>query len=96
MLKHDLLCRILSDCIPIAGRKRIPYLIISTLLSLFPWLILGIDASSRTSRVPLMILLTVQNLGSAMADVVIDAMIAEAVRFERQVFNMCDLLPFSA
>lgn len=32
-----------------------------------------------------MILLTVQNLGSAMADVVIDAMIAEAVRFERYV-----------
>ncbi|KAK6132934.1 hypothetical protein DH2020_033318 [Rehmannia glutinosa] len=29
-----------------------------------------------------MILLTLQNLGSAMADVVIDAMIAEAVRFE--------------
>ncbi|KAF2288745.1 hypothetical protein GH714_012212 [Hevea brasiliensis] len=28
-------------------------------------------------------LLTVQNLGSAMADVVVDAMIAEAVRFER-------------
>lgn len=77
---------ILSDCIPIGGRKRIPYLIISTLLSLFPWLILGIDASSRTSRVPLMILLTVQNLGSAMADVVIDAMIAEAVRFERASF----------
>ena len=34
----------------------------------------------------LMILLTVQNLGSAMADVVIDAMIAEAVRLERYVF----------
>lgn len=33
-----------------------------------------------------MIFLTVQNLGSAMADVVIDAMIAEAVRFERYVF----------
>lgn len=33
----------------------------------------------------LMIFLTVQNLGSAMADVVIDAMIAEAVKFERYV-----------
>lgn len=32
-----------------------------------------------------MILLTLQNLGSAMADVVIDAMIAEAVRFERYI-----------
>lgn len=35
-----------------------------------------------------MVLLTVQNLGSATADVVIDAMIAEAVRFERYVHNM--------
>ncbi|KAK4484832.1 hypothetical protein RD792_007431 [Penstemon davidsonii] len=35
---------------------------------------------------PLMILLTLQNLGSAMADVVIDAMIAEAVRLERSSF----------
>lgn len=33
-----------------------------------------------------MILLTVQNLGSAMADVVVDAMIAEAVRSERAAF----------
>lgn len=33
-----------------------------------------------------MIFLTVQNLGSAMADVVIDAMIAEAVKFERASF----------
>ncbi|XP_042037350.1 probable folate-biopterin transporter 4 [Salvia splendens] len=77
---------ILSDCIPIGGRKRIPYLIIATLLSLFPWLVLGIHTSARTSRLQLMILLTVQNLGSAMADVVIDAMIAEAVRFERASF----------
>lgn len=33
----------------------------------------------------LTILLTLQNLGSAMVDVVIDAMIAEAVRFEKYV-----------
>ncbi|KAK6132890.1 hypothetical protein DH2020_033370 [Rehmannia glutinosa] len=77
---------IISDCIPIRGRKRIPYLVIATLLSLFPWLILSINISSRSSRLPLMILLTLQNLGSAMADVVIDAMIAEAVRFERASF----------
>lgn len=32
-----------------------------------------------------MVFLFVQNLGSAMADVVIDAMIAEAVRSERYV-----------
>ncbi|XP_043690523.1 probable folate-biopterin transporter 4 [Telopea speciosissima] len=77
---------ILSDCIPIRGRKRIPYLIISTILSFFPWLILGLKSSMRSSSGPLMIFLTVQNLGSAMADVVVDAMIAEAVRSERASF----------
>ncbi|XAR56674.1 hypothetical protein NMG60_11037241 [Bertholletia excelsa] len=77
---------ILSDCVPIKGRRRIPYLMIATVLSLFPWLILGQDSSIRSSRVPLMVFLTVQNLGSAMADVVVDAMIAEAVRFERASF----------
>ncbi|CAA2969744.1 probable folate-biopterin transporter 4 [Olea europaea subsp. europaea] len=77
---------ILSDCIPIRGRKRIPYLVLATLLSLFPWLILSLSISLRSSSMPLMILLTVQNMGSAMADVVIDAMIAEAVRSERTSF----------
>ncbi|KAL6543178.1 hypothetical protein OROHE_010698 [Orobanche hederae] len=77
---------IVSDCIPIRGRKRIPYLVIATLLSLLPWLILSINVSSRSSKLSFMILLTVQNLGSAMADVVIDAMIAEAVRLERASF----------
>ncbi|XP_059662501.1 probable folate-biopterin transporter 4 [Cornus florida] len=77
---------ILSDCIPIRGRKRIPYLLIATVLSLLPWLILGLNASLRSSRMQLMIFLSVQNLGSAMADVVIDAMIAEAVRLERASF----------
>ncbi|KAF7112241.1 hypothetical protein RHSIM_RhsimUnG0251600 [Rhododendron simsii] len=77
---------ILSDCIPIRGRKRVPYLVIATVLSLLPWLILGQVSSLRSSRMPLMIILTVQNLGSAMADVVVDAMIAEAVRVERASF----------
>ncbi|XP_074348385.1 putative folate-biopterin transporter 4 [Apium graveolens] len=77
---------ILSDCIPIGGRRRIPYLVFATLLSLIPWLILGLSAALRDSKVHLMIFLTVQNLGSAMADVVIDAMIAEAVRHERASF----------
>ena len=36
-----------------------------------------------------MVLLTAQNLGSAMADVVVDAMIAEAVRFEKYVNQTC-------
>ncbi|MBA0843852.1 hypothetical protein Goarm_001005, partial [Gossypium armourianum] len=77
---------ILSDCIPIKGKKRIPYLVISTVMSLVPWLILGINASTRSSIWHLMILLTLQNLGSAIADVVVDAMIAEAVRFEKASF----------
>lgn len=63
-----------------------PYLIIATVLSLFPWLILGLKESLRSSQLYLTILLTIQNMGSAMADVVIDAMIAEAVRVERAAF----------
>ncbi|XP_010545215.1 PREDICTED: probable folate-biopterin transporter 4 [Tarenaya hassleriana] len=78
---------IISDCIPIRRKKRTPYLMISTVLSLVPWLLLGLDLSLRSSSLYLMILLTVQNLGSAMADVVIDAMIAEAVRHERASFS---------
>ncbi|KAK9673928.1 hypothetical protein RND81_12G199300 [Saponaria officinalis] len=77
---------ILSDCIPIRGRRRTPYLIISTVLSLLPWPILGLNESMRTSKMPLMVFLTLQNIGSAMSDVVADAMIAEAVRSERAKF----------
>ncbi|KQK03553.1 hypothetical protein BRADI_2g08527v3 [Brachypodium distachyon] len=71
---------ILSDCIPIRQRKRVPYLIISSCLSLLPWLIIGLSEPLRSSSNFLTLLLIVQNLGSAMADVVIDAMVAEAVR----------------
>ncbi|PKA59113.1 putative folate-biopterin transporter 4 [Apostasia shenzhenica] len=77
---------ILSDCIPIRGYKRKPYLVIATLLSLFPWVVLGLISSLRNSHSSMTALLTVQNLGSAMADVVIDAMIAEAIRSERAEF----------
>ncbi|XP_076931113.1 putative folate-biopterin transporter 4 [Bidens hawaiensis] len=77
---------ILSDCIPIKGKKRIPYLVIATLLSLFPWVIIGLQENIRNSRDQLMIFLLLQNLGSAMADVVIDAMIAEAARLEKAKF----------
>ncbi|XP_008226937.1 PREDICTED: probable folate-biopterin transporter 4 [Prunus mume] len=77
---------IVSDCIPIKGRKRVPYLVIATVLSLVPWLILGLNATLRSSKWNLMTFLTVQNLGSAMADVVVDAMIAEAARRERATF----------
>ncbi|XP_047055664.1 probable folate-biopterin transporter 4 [Lolium rigidum] len=71
---------IVSDCIPIKQRKRVPYLIISSGLSLFPWLVIGMSEHFRSSSNFFTLMLVVQNLGSAMADVVIDAMIAEAVR----------------
>ncbi|GMH07331.1 hypothetical protein Nepgr_009171 [Nepenthes gracilis] len=77
---------ILSDCIPIRGRRRIPYIVIATVLSLLSWLVLGLNASLRTLSLPLMIFLTLQNIGFAMANVVVDAMIAEVVRFERTKF----------
>ncbi|OMO83117.1 Biopterin transport-related protein BT1 [Corchorus olitorius] len=83
LMAHE---KILSDCIPIKGKKRIPYLIIASVMSLVPWLILGSNTTSRSSTWHLVILLTVQNLGSAMADVVVDAMIAEAVRDEKASF----------
>lgn len=88
--------RILSDCIPIKGRKRIPYLVIATVLSLVPWFILGLSSTLRDSTWHLMVFLTVQNLGSAMADVVVDAMIAEAVRYDRFVCILNSLCSFSA
>ena len=57
------------------------------MLSLVPWLLLGLNEAMRSSSWHLMSLLTLQNFGSAMADVVIDAMIAEAVRHERYVLD---------
>ena len=90
-----LIHRILSDCIPIKGRKRIPYLVIATVLSLVPWFILGLSSTLRDSTWHLMVLLTAQNLGSAMADVVVDAMIAEAVRYERYVCITSSWFSFS-
>uniref|UniRef100_A0A0D6R6R0 Major facilitator superfamily (MFS) profile domain-containing protein n=1 Tax=Araucaria cunninghamii TaxID=56994 RepID=A0A0D6R6R0_ARACU len=77
---------ILSDCVPIRGRKRLPYLVIASLLSLVPWILLGVAKFMRNSYVLLTIFLTFQNLGSAMADVVIDAMVAEATRQEREAY----------
>ncbi|XP_031260111.1 probable folate-biopterin transporter 4 [Pistacia vera] len=77
---------ILSDCIPIRGRKRVPYLVIATVCSFVPWIILGLNEYVRSSQWHLIVFLTAQNLGSAMADVVVDAMIAEAVKSERATF----------
>uniref|UniRef100_A0A7N0URC5 Uncharacterized protein n=1 Tax=Kalanchoe fedtschenkoi TaxID=63787 RepID=A0A7N0URC5_KALFE len=68
---------IISDCILIKGRKRIP--------SIFLFFH-GPFVTTRSSTWNLILLVTLQNQGSAMADVVIDAMIAEAVRSERAAF----------
>lgn len=86
--------RILSDCIPIKGSKRISYLVIATVLSLVPWFILGLSSTLRNSTWHLMVFLTVQNLGSAMADVVVDAMVAEAVRHDKYVCIFNSLFHF--
>eukprot|EP00249_Psilotum_nudum_P014242 c24736_g1_i2 orf=744-2267(-) len=77
---------ILSDCMPIGGSHRVSYLIISSLLSFFPWLLLGLVQSVRTSYAYLTMLLIIQNFGAAMADVVVDAMMAGATRKERAEF----------
>ncbi|XP_054810558.1 probable folate-biopterin transporter 4 isoform X2 [Prosopis cineraria] len=74
---------IMSDCIPIRGRKTnsLPSdcnCAFSSSMAYF-----RLNSASRDSKWHLMIFLTVQNLGSAMADVVVDAMIAEAARYDR-------------
>lgn len=72
--------RILSDFVPINGSRRIPYLVLSSIFSFIPWVLLGVFELSTVTMIGL---LTIQNFGTAMADVVIDAMIAEAARKER-------------
>jgi hypothetical protein len=52
---------------------------------------LGVVKSARNSYVLLTIFLTFQNLGSAMADVVVDAMVAEAAKHERLASHFSDL-----
>lgn len=74
---------IVSDCIPIKGSRRISYLMISGVLSFIPWLLLGLYEPIRMSSLCMTGILVIQNVGTAMADVVIDAMIAEAARKER-------------
>ncbi|GAB2294590.1 hypothetical protein Dimus_028791 [Dionaea muscipula] len=85
---------ILSDCIPIRGRRRIPYMVIATVLSLLPSLLFGLNASLRTLTLPLTIFLTLQNIGLSMAKLMVDIMLAEAVRFKRAIF--ADHLEFIA
>lgn len=66
-------------------------MVMATIFSLFPWLVLGLATSTRSSSNFFTAFLTLQNVGSATADVVIDAMIAEAVRSELYVdlYGLC-------
>ncbi|CAI5979372.1 unnamed protein product [Closterium sp. NIES-65] len=82
-LQSPPLCRILSDCVPIRGGHRIPYTIITNALSLLSLLALTFVPSLAASAAPFTLLLVLQNVGAAMADVVIDAMVAEAAKGEK-------------
>ncbi|CAI5516929.1 unnamed protein product [Closterium sp. Naga37s-1] len=75
---------ILSDCVPIRGGRRIPYIIIANALSLLSWLALAFVPSLAASPAPFTLLLVLQNVGAAMADVVIDAMVAEAAKGDKE------------
>ncbi|CAI5941972.1 unnamed protein product [Closterium sp. NIES-64] len=80
---QDLVRPILSDCVPIRGGHRIPYTIITNALSLLSLLALTFVPSLAASAAPFTLLLVLQNVGAAMADVVIDAMVAEAAKGEK-------------
>ncbi|CAI5465123.1 unnamed protein product [Closterium sp. Yama58-4] len=75
---------ILSDCVPIRGGRRIPYIIIANALSLLSWLALAFVPRLAASPTPFTLLLVLQNVGAAMADVVIDAMVAEAAKGDKE------------
>ncbi|CAI5979368.1 unnamed protein product [Closterium sp. NIES-65] len=75
---------IVSDCVPIRGGRRIPYIIIANALSLLSWLALAFVPSLAASAAPFTLLLVLQNVGAAMADVVIDAMVAEAAKGDKE------------
>ncbi|GJP33197.1 hypothetical protein CLOM_g17756 [Closterium sp. NIES-68] len=75
---------ILSDCVPIRGARRIPYIVIANALSLLSWLALAFVPRLAASPAPFTLLLVLQNVGAAMADVVIDAMVAEAAKGDKE------------
>ena len=75
--------RIFSDCVYIYGNRRIPYLLLASLLSIIAWAILAFSPGVLQSTTLFTALLICQNLGSAMADVVVDAMVAETAKRER-------------
>ena len=75
--------RVFSDCVYIYGNRRIPYLLLASVLSIIAWAILAFSPGVLQSTTLFTTLLICQNLGSAMADVVVDAMVAETAKRER-------------
>ncbi|CAM6033899.1 unnamed protein product [Sphagnum compactum] len=79
---------ILSDYVPIGGSRRVPHLIIAVVLSFVPWFVLAHFVALRASSFAYLtvLLITTQNVGAAMADIVMDAIVAETAahkeRFE--------------
>lgn len=70
---------ILSDYVPIGGSRRVPHLIIAVALSFVPWFVLAHFVALRASSFAYLtvLLITTQNVGAAMADIVMDAIVAE-------------------
>ena len=67
----------------INGARRLPYILLSNILSLASWLALAFVPQLVEDTRSLTLLLVMQNVGAAMADVVIDAMVAESAKGSR-------------
>eukprot|EP00897_Mesotaenium_endlicherianum_P010963 jgi/Mesen1/9896/ME000070S09174 len=73
---------VMSDCVYIRGARRMPYLVIASALSVASWLAMAYHEAALRSAALFTLLLVCQNLGAALADVVIDAMVAETAKDE--------------
>ena len=79
---------ITSDCVPIHGRRRKPYILLAAMLGTASWATLAIQVDEGraggglaiVSRRRLLLCMTLGNLSTALSDVVVDAMVAEKSR----------------
>lgn len=60
-----------------------PYIVVANLMSLLPWMLMAALPAATSSASVLTAMLVVQNIGAAMADVVVDAMVAESTNKDR-------------
>lgn len=60
-----------------------PYIILANLMSFLPWVLMAAVPAVTASASVLTTMLVVQNIGAAMADVVVDAMVAESTNKDR-------------